>query len=321
MAEWLFYNNTSLEFGGLKIEPPIVLPASTIRFQFSDPSFDPTEVAALSSDKFTWSAANSAMGIWDATVTATGTMAFGATLFASMFTPTNLGAVTVAILDGNVPVNLVPPAFPVFALFGSCTSITSASLTCDNTAMFKNMFSGCSALTSATVRTTLSAAQDTSSMFYNCSALSSITLTGLSLSSASSMFNGCTSLAAIPSLNTGALTNAGSMFNGCTSLTAISSLVMSALTNAASMFRGCTGLTSLPLLNTSTLTNVSQMFDGCVNVQSGALALYQQMSTQTTPPSTYTNCFRNCGSNTTTGAAELDQIPTTWGGTVPPENS
>jgi hypothetical protein len=57
------------------------------------------------------------------------------------------------------------------------------------------------------------------------------------------------------------------------------------------------------------------MFIDCTNVQSGALALYQQMSTQTTQPTVYGDCFTNCGSNTTTGAAELAQIPASWGGT------
>jgi hypothetical protein len=54
------------------------------------------------------------------------------------------------------------------------------------------------------------------------------------------------------------------------------------------------------------------MFAGCSNVQSGALALYQQASSQATPPSTHIATFRGCGSNTVTGAAELAQIPSNW---------
>ena len=53
----------------------------------------------------------------------------------------------------------------------------------------------------------------------------------------------------------------------------------------------------------------------CLNVQSGALALYQQASSQTNPPSSHNNTFYNCGKFTTTGAAELAQIPSDWGGT------
>ena len=45
--------------------------------------------------------------------------------------------------------------------------------------------------------------------------------------------------------------------------------------------------------------------------------MYQQMSTQATPPTSYTDTFKNCGRDTTTGAAELAQIPESWGGTAP----
>ena len=78
------------------------------------------------------------------------------------------------------------------------------------------------------------------------------------------------------------------------------------------MFWGCSSLTSIPLFDTSSVTNMSYMFDYCTNVQSGALALYQQASSQTTPPSNHSYCFYSCGSNTTTGAAELAQIPSGW---------
>jgi len=74
--------------------------------------------------------------------------------------------------------------------------------------------------------------------------------------------------------------------------------------------------TSIPLFDTSSATNVSMMCVNTRNVTTGALALYTQMSTQTTPPATYNGCFTNCGSDTVTGAAELAQIPTSWGGTM-----
>jgi len=57
---------------------------------------------------------------------------------------------------------------------------------------------------------------------------------------------------------------------------------------------------------------MNQMLFNCYNVQSGALALYQQASTQTNPPTGHGSTFRNCGSNTQTGAEELAQIPSDW---------
>jgi hypothetical protein len=80
----------------------------------------------------------------------------------------------------------------------------------------------------------------------------------------------------------------------------------------AGMCGRCYALTTVPLFNTSKVTNVDQMLWDCNNVESGALALYNQLSTQTTPPSNHSQTFYNCGSNTTTGAAELAQIPSDW---------
>jgi len=54
------------------------------------------------------------------------------------------------------------------------------------------------------------------------------------------------------------------------------------------------------------------MARNCRNVQSGALALYNQASTQANPPTNHTLAFQNCGVDTQTGAAELAQIPSDW---------
>jgi hypothetical protein len=82
------------------------------------------------------------------------------------------------------------------------------------------------------------------------------------------------------------------------------------------MFNGCKSLTTVPLYNTLNTTDVDLMFDGCINVESGSLALYQQMSSQVIVPERHSGCFSNCGNNTVTGRAELRQIPTSWGGTM-----
>lgn len=79
----------------------------------------------------------------------------------------------------------------------------------------------------------------------------------------------------------------------------------------SALCQGCTSLTNVPLFDTSNVTNMAAAFWGCTNVETGALALYQQMSTQATPPDHW-GAFRDCGSNTQTGAAELAQIPSDW---------
>jgi hypothetical protein len=78
------------------------------------------------------------------------------------------------------------------------------------------------------------------------------------------------------------------------------------------MFYWCASLISIPLFNTSNAIDTRAMFQECVNVQSGALALYNQMSTQATPPADHAGTFQLCGSDTVTGAAELAQIPDDW---------
>lgn len=52
-------------------------------------------------------------------------------------------------------------------------------------------------------------------------------------------------------------------------------------------------------------------FYNCINVESGILALYQQVSTQSNIPY-HSEAFYNCGSNTETGRAELAQLPSDW---------
>lgn len=82
-----------------------------------------------------------------------------------------------------------------------------------------------------------------------------------------------------------------------------------------SMFNGCTSLTTMPILTgIESLTNVQEMFADCTNMGSGILDMYNRLSNM----STITNhnyCFYDCGRDSVTGAAELAQIPSSWGGT------
>ena len=126
------------------------------------------------------------------------------------------------------------------------------------------------------------------------------------------MFNYCTSLTNVALFDTSSVTDMRIMFVNCYSLTSVPLFDTSSVTNMYSMFNKCSALTSAPLFNTSSVVFMNGMFEYCNNVQSGALALYQQASTQANPPSKHTGAFKNCGSDTTTGAAELAQIPDDW---------
>lgn len=156
---------------------------------------------------------------------------------------------------------------------------------------------------------------------YPCDILGGVLLETTSGSGKMVSLYQCTGIKTARGLSLGpGVTNSNGIFQGCTGLESVE-IDTTGLTNAVNMFSGCTALQSIPQLNTATLTAVggtgstAGMFRGCTAVESGALALYQQMSTQATPPTTTANCFTDCGSGTVTGVAELAQIPASWGGT------
>lgn len=156
-----------------------------------------------------------------------------------------------------------------------------------------------------------------SGMFRNCpSIISTCPLNFPNATNCSRIFNRCIYLTGNVTVSCPSATTVNQMVRGCTSLQSLTLNNTNAVTNFKQLCLECTSLQSVPLFATNAATDVTEMFKDCSNVASGALALYTQMSTQTTPPATYTNCFTDCGSNTVTGAAELAQIPTSWGGTM-----
>ena len=121
-------------------------------------------------------------------------------------------------------------------------------------------------------------------------------------------------LTRVPLWNTSSVTDMSQMFShsGVQTVPLYNTI---SVTTMYSSFLNCTHLTNIPLFDTTNVTDMRDTFSGCTAVESGALALYNQASTQTTPPIYYSGAFYNCGSNTQTGAAELAQIPSSWGGT------
>ena len=154
-------------------------------------------------------------------------------------------------------------------------------------------------------------------MFNFCTSLTTVALFDTSsVTDMHNLFWYCFSLTSVPLFDTSIVTYMYDMFGNCNSLTSVPLFDTSSVTNMEEMFINCSALKTVPLLNTSSVRFMGKMFENCRYVQSGALALYQQASTQANPPSSHTKTFYNCGSETTTGAAELAQIPEDWGGTA-----
>ena len=112
--------------------------------------------------------------------------------------------------------------------------------------------------------------------------------------------------------DTNGVTDMQSMFEECNSLVSVTSFDTSNVTTMSKMFYYCSSLTSIPLFDTSKVQSMSYMFNNCVKVQSGALAFYQHASTHSPDLYSHLATFRNCGSYTQTGSAELAQIPDDW---------
>ena len=132
------------------------------------------------------------------------------------------------------------------------------------------------------------------------------------------MFYNCFKLNGLGDLstwNTSNITDMGWMFYACKALTNVGDLSKwgtSKVTNMSNMFNRCNSITSIPLFDTSKVTDMSYMFELCYKVETGALALYNQVSSQANPPTNHEKTFYNCGSDTVNGAAELAQIPSDW---------
>ena len=177
------------------------------------------------------------------------------------------------------------------------------------------MFNYCTSIATVPLFDTRSVS-DMSYMFNNCSSLTAVPLFNTSnVKDMTYMFNYCTLLTTVPLFDTSIVSNMSGMFRKCTSIATAPLFDTRSVTSMTSMFSDCSSLTAVPLFNTNGAPTMNSMFYGCSAVQSGALALYQQVSTQAITPGHNTSTFKNCGINTVTGAAELAQIPSSWGGT------
>ena len=197
---------------------------------------------------------------------------------------------------------------PTEILGGNCAGVTSLS----------TAFKGCSSITSMPLMDTRSVTV-LSNAFNGCSSL--VSVANLPLGSVTNMvsaFANCSALVSVPNFTTTSVTNTSYMFRNCTSLTTAPSINTYNVQDMSHMFDGCTSLTAVPLYDTHSVTNMESTFNGCTSVASGALSLYTQASSQINVPTNHTDTFKNCGTNTTTGLAELNQIPSAWGGLYTP---
>lgn len=316
MSIFLAHNHKMLKsagrYVGWALDPKVIRPY-TLRFEFSNPAYNPTTEDGWKTNHdtkpqwksgITWTRVYGApTNQWDCTYPYSN----WTELFKYMFEWFDEPETEVRVIDGNTTgVTNMSGLFSGCSAIKSCVPLETSAVTA-----MDYLFAGCTRLTEAPMLDTSNVTNMTDMLAYT--KITSCPLYDTSkVYSMSTMFNGCENLLTIPQFNTQNLQYAPDMFYNCRSLTSIPIIDTSKVTDANRMFYGCTALQTVPLLSTKKMTNVNNMFYGCENVESGALALYQRMSGQSTPPSSHQSTFYNCGSNTTTGAAELAQIPSSW---------
>lgn len=133
------------------------------------------------------------------------------------------------------------------------------------------------------------------------------------MTSAYNLFQNCSALTKIGKMDLSSVTITSGMCADCTKLTEFPDIDIDTLSVAESMFLHCNILQKVPDLGQlPNITNVRSMFQGCRFVMSGILAMYNILSTRITTVSNHRYCFTSCGSSTSTGSAELAQIPSGW---------
>ena len=199
--------------------------------------------------------------------------------------------------------------------FKDCSSLISVCPMNVRLNKLSRMFQNCSSLVSAPFITITPMDGYCDYIFDGCTSLTSVPLLDTSsFTTANFMFRNCSSLTTVPAFNLRRASSTASMFEGCTSLTTVPTFTLPYTNQLNSMFKGCTSLTTMPSITLSRdLSRCISVFEDCINIESGILNMYNNLSSKTVIYYTiYSSCFKNCGINTTTGAAELAQIPSDW---------
>lgn len=311
--EILVYNN-QFELYYVENYNPLNLPAYTIRLKYNE------GVTPTFSHGGTGVQVSSSPNIWDLTYENSNWSSLLQyqpdlieVLGANTSNVTNMGSLfynstalsNVAIFDTS---NVTTTSM----MFSKCAITTIPLFNFHNVTNAHSMFYDCPNLITIPLIDT-SSVTNMYAMFYHCVNLESVPLLNTSnVTKMDSMFYICNKLETVPLFDTSKVTTMKGMFQQCANFKTAPLFNTSNVTDMSEMFYYCKKLTNVPLYNTSKVTNVNSMFNTCWLVESGALALYQQMASQTTPPASHTATFLECGKNTQTGAAELAQIPSDW---------
>lgn len=323
------------ELGYSYIDPIASLPEKTARFEFTDASYDPS-VSFISGGKtYRWTRVSSSPNRWDCYCAGTNwTERFSATSdqnvhFAGQSTGdihvlgANLSGVTTCdnLFSWENSFTSIKGLFNTsgvtntYRMFCACTRLEYVStFDTHNVTNMWNMFGSCLRLASAPMLST-GKVTNMEFMFASCAALVDVPQYDTkNVTVMQGMFSECSSLKRVPQFNTAKVTNIAGMFDLCPLLEEAPSFTSGTVTSMTTAFYGCTSLTAIPAINVANVAYATRAFYNCRAIPSGILAMYQALSStgKVDPTIGHDQCFYNCGINTTTGAAELAQIPSDW---------
>ena len=216
----------------------------------------------------------------------------------------------------------IPNAEKLEYTFNNCTKLKQVKLlNSGNINSFTYTFYYCGELENAPELDT-SSTLEFIGVFYGCGKLKYVPNYDTSnCTTFEKAFFNCESLEHLPGFSTINLSSLNDVLNGCLALKDIPQWYYSNVENFDSAFYNCEALKEIPeWLDVSGARNTEKMFYGCVNIERGAVGIYNKLVKIS--PTTYQNCFTNCGVATVPGIGELCKIPTAWGGLGSlPENS
>ena len=149
----------------------------------------------------------------------------------------------------------------------------------------------------------------------SCSIRSICTFDASNISSMDGLCFHCVYMKKAPELDYHNITSFWSAFDSCTGLTYVNRMDFSSATSLRAIFANC-NLKQLPDMSTVTsrLNLCQYAFQGnanCgINGSPGILDAYNYLSAAN--PGTKNACFSHTGENTTAGRAELSQVPNNW---------
>ena len=305
-------NAVALIYGGkLMGFDSLPLPPMALRFQFSDPDYDPTTVTSWV-DPYGITRSWLTGSYW---VKVQGTTENRWDWYYD--DPNWSYAFEGAFRDSDNMVQVIAgntsDVHNMMNIFEASKSLTSICwLDMSNVTSMRYMFYDCTSLTTVPLFDTGNV-KNMAAMFGGCVSLSNApAFNTQKVESMASMFSGCRSLTSVPLFDTHNVYNMQDMLYGCSQLSTVPMFDTSNVRYMDGICWYCSSLRSVPLWNTSKVEYMRSAFAECPNVESGALALYQQASSQEYPPRYHEHAFKNCGSNTASGRADLLGIPQDW---------